>query len=1123
MAASPVAEIVELNRTDIGAKKGKILPSFCSLKTSSSSAEEIPITGDDSLVMMIGNADKTSSAVSQIRTFSFPRDTKAKAALSETQKGEEPSTNALFVPVGLFSHYPNGHWLQDEDNLADYYNKGIKFFKLRNRCITMKIHFPEIKQQKTFLIDSFWTVKETFAQILKMLTEESDASSNVYNDQTHAIFLNPLEHLKDSHHGLWLEDEKILSSYDLINQGSLNVQKKEWDVKVVLHDNYTTTTMRRMRINPYCTVYQSLENIIDSMGQRSSRQLKKEGENNAKEIEYDIYMPLPNIGASRCHPHERDFYICGKWMHRNDLVLKYYNQCDGTTNDVLELRSSKVRTLAIALPDGVNQMLKVSELDLVSKIREDLESKLKITKKNCFYLEIRKDGLSRYLREDLTLAEQGVFPKSAVAFFFKNRFLLSNQHFEVSDESAVHLTYAQCSSMVANGALQFPQKIGILLWSLQMQVFFGDHNPEVHKKGFLTKYGLMFPAAAIAVESEILEKHKKRQGQEPKVAKFKYVQLCQCPMLVDDTRLKINRTAYGYFQAHARGLTSEKIKVNVELDAESKSVVITRADARLKASSPSTLLYLKQDELCNDSIILEKSLEDNKVLTMSGFLDNNKTSRRKNVDFYFISNAERDLFYLAMHSLRGTPSQQKIKIFTGTFNIGGAAPSALDSFLMSNPPFDLIAIGVQEGKWKKDSDDKTTTEKSDMTNYSSLLRYHIGSEFEVISDVSMWEIGLIVLCHKKHFNSIVNVETATKPTGFANVCGNKGGVGISFRFGDTSFCIINSHLPARAERILNRNQDFKDLVDGLDLGLKKVDLANQFNHFIWLGDLNYRLDISRGKILHLIEMQHWHALLKDDQLAKEKSAHRTFSFFEEGPITFMPTYRYERGVNEWSKKKLQNVPSYCDRILWKSLPGSKLHQHEYRCADTIMTSDHRPVLSTFSTTVGIASEQFADEIFSHVQIVAYEFEITKVNDTNYPQKKGLVGGMLSIQDQFQSTGGSNDYLILKAPFFEHNSVQIPLLKVDDWKWKSQLGIDMFGPLVTIQSCFQNEVIIAQMCSADDQVRLTSNVIGTSVISMKEACEKNAPFEVVANITHKGLPWGYLTGYLHVIWVKGGTN
>lgn len=80
----------------------------------------------------------------------------------------------------------------------------------------------------------------------------------------------------------------------------------------------------------------------------------------------------------------------------------------------------------------------------------------------------------------------------------------------------------------------------------------------------------------------------------------------------------------------------------------------------------------------------------------------------------------------------------------------------------------------------------------------------------------------------------------------------------------------------------------------------------------------------------------------------------THLFAEEGEINFAPTYRYERGTRDtykWEKQKAThvkiNVPSWCDRVLWKSFANASLHQTSYGCATNIVTSDHSPVFATF--------------------------------------------------------------------------------------------------------------------------------------------------------------------------------
>jgi hypothetical protein len=101
----------------------------------------------------------------------------------------------------------------------------------------------------------------------------------------------------------------------------------------------------------------------------------------------------------------------------------------------------------------------------------------------------------------------------------------------------------------------------------------------------------------------------------------------------------------------------------------------------------------------------------------------------------------------------------------------------------------------------------------------------------------------------------------------------------------------------------------------------------------------------------------------------------------EGVITFRPTYRFNRnevndkGFRTFSAEKLR-VPAWCDRVLWKSLPGNTngITQTAYESCDEIMTryapklvgtqrslyaerrvayrllvpcSDHSPVYATF--------------------------------------------------------------------------------------------------------------------------------------------------------------------------------
>ena len=59
---------------------------------------------------------------------------------------------------------------------------------------------------------------------------------------------------------------------------------------------------------------------------------------------------------------------------------------------------------------------------------------------------------------------------------------------------------------------------------------------------------------------------------------------------------------------------------------------------------------------------------------------------------------------------------------------------------------------------------------------------------------------------------------------------------------------------------------------------------------------------------------------------------------EEAPILFPPTYRFKKGERTmrsyvYIKKKRSgdriNEPSFCDRVLWKSYPGTRINNTSY--------------------------------------------------------------------------------------------------------------------------------------------------------------------------------------------------
>ncbi|XP_064614933.1 phosphatidylinositol 3,4,5-trisphosphate 5-phosphatase 1-like [Liolophura sinensis] len=322
-----------------------------------------------------------------------------------------------------------------------------------------------------------------------------------------------------------------------------------------------------------------------------------------------------------------------------------------------------------------------------------------------------------------------------------------------------------------------------------------------------------------------------------------------------------------------------------------------------------------------------------------------------------------------MHSTE--PGVDQISIFIGTFNMGSSPPpqnlnlwllgvgkgKVRDPKVFSRIPHDVYVIGTQES---------ALTDKDWINTLKSVLKSCFMIEMETVDVWSLWGIRLVILTRPEHIHSISHIQHASVKTGIANKLGNKGAVAISFQFNGTTFCFICSHLTSGDERLLRRNQNYKDIVKGFQLGLKSLslfDITNRFQHVFWLGDLNYRTDGNIHHILRDVSERKIEALLKRDQLNKCREKSEAFCGFEEESITFMPTYRVVRGEQEcrdyeWRKLKKTgeriNSPSWCDRVLWKSYPGTFVENTAYGSSEKVCTSDHKPVFSSFN--VGIASQ-----------------------------------------------------------------------------------------------------------------------------------------------------------------------
>ena len=112
-------------------------------------------------------------------------------------------------------------------------------------------------------------------------------------------------------------------------------------------------------------------------------------------------------------------------------------------------------------------------------------------------------------------------------------------------------------------------------------------------------------------------------------------------------------------------------------------------------------------------------------------------------------------------------------------------------------------------------------------------------------------------------------------------------------------------------------------------------------HVIWLGDLNYRIDLDIEAVRSYIELGNLEKLFENDQLIRQKSVSAAFRKFHEPTITFNPTYKFDPGTDNYDSSPKNRIPAYTDRILFYSKETNNIVPDTYRSHNEIKFSDHK--------------------------------------------------------------------------------------------------------------------------------------------------------------------------------------
>ncbi|KAI9355376.1 Endonuclease/exonuclease/phosphatase [Zopfochytrium polystomum] len=354
-------------------------------------------------------------------------------------------------------------------------------------------------------------------------------------------------------------------------------------------------------------------------------------------------------------------------------------------------------------------------------------------------------------------------------------------------------------------------------------------------------------------------------------------------------------------------------------------------------------------------------------------------------------------------------SCDQLKIFIATWNLSGALPTDPRNLLSraSHHP-DVVAIGTQE-VCRSFNIPCAAFEANPWTH--ALLRA-LTPALHLVAARQVGTLHLAVFVRAGLIGNVQDVATGHTAIGRYRLLRNKGAVAIGFELFSASLVFVNSHLPAHQDQTDERNAGFHAICADLFLfplsdkalrrkNAKAITVAEgfttdplppkrrkkkieQYKFIFWFGDLNYRVNGTRGMIDRLISQERLEIMIHNDQLQQEMKKGTVFSGFVEAPITFMPTYKLDRDRKRALRRKLHGkveaaedeeseglrydtsgksrIPSWTDRILVKAAgsavpltasPASiSFNLYDSGCAGT---SDHRFVVADICVNLRMAA------------------------------------------------------------------------------------------------------------------------------------------------------------------------
>ncbi|KAI9822599.1 MAG: hypothetical protein M1827_000318 [Pycnora praestabilis] len=339
---------------------------------------------------------------------------------------------------------------------------------------------------------------------------------------------------------------------------------------------------------------------------------------------------------------------------------------------------------------------------------------------------------------------------------------------------------------------------------------------------------------------------------------------------------------------------------------------------------------------------------------------------------------------------------RELKALIMTWNAGATKPSSLRydekdanffrEMFQADEPADIVVFGFQElvdledkkltaksffmGSKKKDSSEQEHMSRQYRDWRDHLTRcvqeYMPAHEpYHLLHTASMVGLFTCVFVKASEKERIRNVHGSEVKRGMGGLHGNKGALIMRFVLDDSSLCFINCHLAAGQGQTVHRNNDISEVLETAALPAERDpsqrtdvyvgggDGSMILDHEVCIlnGDLNYRIDtMGRDTVVNAAKARNFGKLLERDQLLLSRKRNPGFRLraFNESPITFAPTYKYDVGTDNYDTSEKRRAPAWCDRILYRGI--GRIKQLDYQRHE-VRVSDHRPVSGAFKIRI----------------------------------------------------------------------------------------------------------------------------------------------------------------------------